>query len=277
MKHGTSDAWSQGQQVCWLPLERISPRPSVNAEPSSGTLEQLAESIRLHGLVQPITVQATPGGRYIIVSGNRRFMACRMLGMSHMDAVVLHGLGDDPSLSTLMDGLLSGRMHYLEAASALHRLLEEGYSRDALARLLGCTASTVAQRALLAELDQETAAFLLEHGLPECYARALVKLPDSHGRLSIAHRAAKEHLCVRDVELLVASAQSRLPVPPLPGQHTIALMRDHRLYLNAIRSIVAQMQEAGIQATKEERTLDGSVEITLRLPTRRRRAAKRSF
>lgn len=273
MKHG-SNAWEYGEQVCWLPLERISPRPSVGMEPADGmTLEQLADSIRVHGLVRPITVQSAGGDRYVVVSGNRRFLACRMAGMTHIDAVVLAGVGMDGTAQTLLDGLLSGRLHYLEEASALHRLLEAGYSRDEVARLLGCTAATVAQRAHLAELDGETANFLLEQGMSEGYARALLKLPDRRARLSIARQAARERLCIRDVELLVTSAQSRLPVPPVTGQRTIALMRDHRLYLNAIRSIVAQMQEAGIRATKEERSLDGSVEITLRLPTRRRRAA----
>lgn len=274
MKHSTNNAWAYGQQVCWLPLEHISPRPSVSAEQEGGTLEELAASIRLHGLAQPITVQRAPGGRYIIVSGNRRFMACRMAGMTHIDAVVLPGMGQEPAADSLLDGLLSGRMHYLEEASALHRLLEQGYSRDALARLLGCTAATVAQRARLTGLDGETAAILREHGMPECYARALFKLPDKKARVNIARQAARDHLCVRDVELLVTSAQARLPVPPVPGQRTIVLMRDHRLYLNAIRSIVAQMQEAGIHATAEERSLDGRVEITLRMPTRRRRAEK---
>lgn len=275
MKHGANDAQEYGEQVCWLPLERISPRPSVCMESADGmSLMELADSIRQHGLIQPITVRATGNGRYVIVSGNRRFMACRMAGMTHVDAVVLAGVAHDQAAEALLDSLLSHRMHYLEEASALQRLLTQGYSRDELARLLGCTAATVAQRAKLAELDEETRSFLLEQGMPERYARALLKLPDRRARLTIARQAAREKLCVRDVELLVASAQAHLPVPPVPGR-TIALMRDHRLYLNAIRSIVAQMQETGIQATAEERNLDGSVEITLRLPTRRRRAAQR--
>lgn len=277
MKHSVNDAQEYGQQVCWLPLERISPRPSMCMEPTDGmTLMELADSIRQQGLIQPITVRATRNGRYVVVSGNRRLMACRMAGMTHVDAVVLAGIVGDQAADTLLDGLLSGRMHYLEAATALQRLLAQGYSRDELARLLGSTAATVAQRARLAELDEETKSFLLEQGMPERYARALLRLPDRRARMSIARQAAREKLCVRDVELLVTSAQAHLPVPPAPGRRTIALMRDHRLYLNAIRSIVAQMQETGIQATAEERNLDGSVEITLRLPTRRRRAVQRT-
>lgn len=277
MKHSANNAQEYGEQVCWLPLERISPRPSVCMETTDSlSLMELADSIRQHGLIQPITVRAAQNGRYVIVSGNRRLMACRMAGMTHVDAVVLAGVATDQTADTLLEGLLSGRLHYLEEGAALQRLLAQGYSRDELARLLGSTAATVAQRARLAELDEETRSFLLEQGMPERYARALLKLPDRRARLSIARQAAREKLCVRDVELLVTSAQAHLPVPPAPGRRTIALMRDHRLYLNAIRSIVAQMQETGIQATAEERSLDGSVEITLRMPTRCRRAARRT-
>lgn len=277
MKHSANNAQEYGEQVCWLPLERISPRPSVCMETTDSlSLMELADSIRQHGLIQPITVRAAQNGRYVIVSGNRRLMACRMAGMTHVDAVVLAGVATDQTADTLLEGLLSGRLHYLEEGAALQRLLAQGYSRDELARLLGSTAATVAQRARLAELDEETRSFLLEQGMPERYARALLKLPDRRARLNIARQAAREKLCVRDVELLVTSAQAHLPVPPAPGRRTIALMRDHRLYLNAIRSIVAQMQETGIQATAEERSLDGSVEITLRMPTRCRRAARRT-
>lgn len=276
MRNGLNHA--MGGQVCWLPMERISPRPSVGLEPTDGTtLMELVDSIRLHGLVQPITVQATRSGRYVIVSGNRRFMACRMAGLSHIDAVVLEGVAPDLEAQPLLESILSGNLHYLEEADAMKRLLERhGFTRDELARSLGCTAASVAQRIRLAELDGELQAFLLEQGLPERYAHALVKLPHRRARMSIARQAVRERLCVRDVELLVASAQTRLPVPPLPGGRTITLVRDHRLYLNAIRSIVAQMQEAGIEATTAERTLDGSVEVVLHLPTRRRRARKDS-
>lgn len=262
------------QQVCWLPLERISPRPSVGLEPTDGTtLMELTESIRLHGVIEPIAVQRTHSGRYVIVSGNRRFMACRMAGLTHIDAVVLDGVEADQAAGPLIESILSGRMHYLEEAAAMKQLTEQhGLTRDELARSLGCTAALVAQRIRLADMDQELQAFLIEYGLPERYARALMKLPDRRARMAIARQIIREKLCIRDVELLVASAQSRLPVPPLPGGRTITLVRDHRLYLNAIRNIVAQMQEAGIEATTAERTLGDSVEVTLRLPTRRRRA-----
>ncbi|MBE5804817.1 MAG: ParB/RepB/Spo0J family partition protein [Clostridiales bacterium] len=277
MKHGVNRQGC-GEQVCWLPMDRITPRPSLGMEAAdSMTLMELVDSIRLHGLIQPITVQATRGGRYVIVSGNRRFMACRMAGLTHVDAVVLEGTAPDQAARAVLESIMGGGMHYLTEATALKQLMDQhGFTREELARLLGCTAANIAQRVRLTELDAGLRAFLLEQGMPERYAQALLKLPDRRVRMDIARQAVREKLCVRDVELLVASAQARLPVPPVQGRRTIALMRDHRLYLNAIRSIVAQMQEAGIAATTDERVLDGSVEVILRLPTRRRRAGQES-
>ncbi len=77
------------QQVCWVPVERIVTQQGRVSHEDSASLNELAESIRRDGLIQPITVRPMLGGRFEIVSGNRRSLACRMLGMTHIDAVIL--------------------------------------------------------------------------------------------------------------------------------------------------------------------------------------------
>ncbi|MGN1019349.1 MAG: ParB/RepB/Spo0J family partition protein [Aristaeellaceae bacterium] len=262
------------QQVCWLPLDRITPRINQPfSREDSQSMAEMCESIRRDGLLQPITVQRMGNGGFMIVSGNRRYLACRMLGMTHIDAIVLPGAPEDQSLQETLEMLLSRRMHYLDEARAMARILDSGVmTRESLARYLGITTATLRDKLRLLELDEGLCILLVEQGLPERIAQALLRLPDNRARMSIALQAAREHLTVRDVELLVASAQTKLPVPPAPGGRTITLMRDHRLYLNAIRAIAAQMEEAGLNANMTERTLPDAVEVTLRLPTRRRRS-----
>ena len=262
------------QQVCWLPMDSISPRGTCQlVREDSVSLTELAGSIRLHGLMKPITVQRVGNGRYTVVSGNRRLMACRMLGMTHIDAVVLWPSPDTQNAQQLMEALLSGRLHYLEQAHALQALsVSYGYNREELARTLGTTAATVSARIHLVALDQALQVFLMEEGLPERIAQALLRLPDKQARMLIARKAAAQRLSVREVEALISSAMNRLPVPPLPGGRTIYRMRDHRLYLNAIRSIVAQMREAGVTVTADEHQLADRVEVTLSISTRRRRS-----
>ena len=270
--HETSCA----QQVCWLPVDCISPRTSQPfGREDSPSLAEMCESIRRDGLIHPITVQRMGEGRFVVVAGNRRYMACRLLGMTHIDAVILPGPAQDEGLQEVLTLLGSGRLHYLEEARAMEDVLNSGaMNRDELARYLGITTATIREKLKLMELDEPLRVLLLEEGLPERAARALLRLPDCRARMTIALRAARERLSVRDVELLVTSAQTRLPVPPPPGGKTITLMRDHRLYLNAIRAIAAQMKEAGMSAQMTERTLPDAVEVTLRLPTRRRRRSQ---
>ena len=262
------------RQVCWLPVDSIAPREEAAFAVEGGMpLEALAESIRREGLHKPVTVEHVGGGRYRILSGNRRLTACKMAGLTHVDAVVLTAATADMDARSLMEALLSGRLHYIEEAAALERLTTVyGMRRESLAAALGKTPAVIAQKLRLTRLDSELRALLLEEDLPECTARTLLKLPDRQARMLIARKAAAQRLCVRDVELLVKSAMSRLPVPPLPGGRTISLMRDYRLYLNAVRAIVAQMQEAGLTVTAAERRAGESVEMTIRVATKRIRA-----
>lgn len=276
MQYSSSGVPVHAQQVCWLPVDSISPRGTCQlSREDSVSLAELAGSIRLHGLMKPITVQRVGHGRFTVVSGNRRLMACRMLGMTHVDAVVLWPGPQTQNAQQLMDSLLSGRLHYLEQAHALQSLSTVyGCNREELARALGTTAAVVSARIHLVALDEELQIFLMEEGVPERIAQALLRLPDREARMLIARKAAAQGLSVREVEALISSAINRLPVPPMPGGRTIYRMRDHRLYLNAIRSIIAQMREAGVEVAADEHQAADRVEITLAISTRRRRSER---
>ena len=276
MQYGSPGVPVHAQQVCWLPMDSISPRGTCQlGRDDSVSLAQLAGSIRAHGLMKPITVQRVGHGRYTVVSGNRRLMACRMLGMTHIDAVVLWPSPETQNAQQLMDSLLSGRLHYLEQAHALQALSTVyGCNREELARALGTTAAAVSARIHLVALDEELQILLMEEGVSERIAQALLRLPDREARMLIARKAAAQCLSVREVEAMVSSSLNRLPVPPMPGGRTIYRMRDHRLYVNAIRSIVAQMEEAGVQVALDERQAADHVEITLAISTRRRRSER---
>lgn len=265
--------FSGAQQVCWLPLDRITPRVAQPFSREEGeSMAELCASIRRDGLISPITVQRMAGGGFMVVSGNRRYLACRMLGLSHIDAVVVPGMAAEDSLREMVDALLSRQLHYLEEGRVIQRVLDSGLmGREALARHMGVTSATLREKLRCNDLQEDLRILLMEQNLPEGIARALLRLPDHAARMRIALKAARERLSIREVEVLVASAQHRLPAPPMPGGKTIALVRDHRLYLNAIRAIAAQMKEAGLDGQMTERTLPDAVEVTLRLPTRCRR------
>lgn len=274
MQYGSPGAQRSMQQLCFLPVDRISPRQTCSlSQEDASSLSALAESIRAGGLMRPITVQKTGDGRYTVVSGNRRLMACRMLGMTYVDAVVLWSGPRELNAPGLMQSLMSGRLHYLEQARALQALnLVHGLSREDIARSLGASAEQITSLIHLTALDEELQVFLMEESVPERIAQALLRVPDREARMRIARQAARQRLSVRDVEAMVSSALTRLPIREQGGGRTIRRMRDHRLYLNAIREIIAQMQEAGVEASVSERQAADRIELTLTMSTRRRRS-----
>lgn len=253
-----------GRQVCWLPVNSIVPNPSQPRQAFDDyALLSLASSIRQHGLLQPITVRARDYG-YEIVMGERRYRACCLLGFTHIDAFVLPVTEGESALLALIENVQRENLHYFEEAEAYEKLIRGGMTQELLARRLGKSASAVANKIRLLKLDGELRQFLTEEGLSERHARALLALPDGVARLRIARLAARDRLSVRETEQLVAKAQRRLPVPPT-GRKVISLVRDYRLYANAVKSVVRQMQETGMPAEMEVSEGEGWIDMRIRM------------
>ena len=252
------------RQACALPIDRVFPNPrQPRREFDELKLMELASSIRQHGLLQPITVRAAGGG-FEIVMGERRYRACVMLGFSQIDAFILSVSDGESTLLALIENLQREDLHYFEEAEAYAALLSQGVTQEALARRLGKSASGVANKLRLMKLDPELRQFLWEEGLSERHARALLPLPDAAARMRIARQAAQQHLTVRETEALVQKALRRLPTPP--KRKVISLVRDTRLYLNAIKSLLKQMQDTGLSARMDTEETASFTEIRIRIP-----------
>lgn len=273
-----------------LPITRISPRPSLCKGQEVASLQELAESIRRYGLMRPVTVRRMGMGRYVIVSGNRRLAACRMLGMTCIGVRILSDDARWQPAERLLEALLMRRMHYLEEADALRALHEvHGIPWEALSGKLGVSAQRLERQAGLSGLADELQALLLEEGVPIRIALALMPVRGDKIRMEVAQRIVRERLCVRDAALL-ATAEARRDWRTAASKNEVnnrgkeesrnntrkivGVIRDHRLYINAIREIAGQLKAAGFGATVAERQVSGQMEMIIRVPVRRRRAER---
>ena len=255
---------TQGRTACTLPMDLICPNPcQPRKEFDEMKLMELASSIRQHGLLQPITVRAAGGG-YEIIMGERRFRACQLLGLSRIDAFILPADDGECALLALIENLQREELHYFEEAEAYYSIIARGMPQEALARRLGKSASGVANKLRLLKLEPELRAYIREEGLSERHARALLALPDGAARFRIARQAAGQHLTVRETEVLVQRAQKRLPTPP-QGRRVISLVRDQRLYVNAIKSVFRQMRDTGLDAQMETAEEGEWLEMRIRI------------
>lgn len=240
-------------QVRWVPLDDIV--DAGDAEAAGGGEVLLA---------------LRADGRYTLLRGRERLANLRRAGQGFVNAVVSPGECLDGRLSRLLDGLARGSVHYLDEAEAYRSLLLAGMSAQELALRLGRAPATVRKKLRLLNLGQEVARELRAQGLCEGYAHALLRVPGIQGRLRVLKHIAEGGLSLKDAERLVDDVLSRMPVPMTAGRRLKPLMRDSRLYINAIRGIVEQMRDAGLDAGIEVIMGRSVAEVRVSVPLMRR-------
>ncbi len=258
------------KQVCWLEMDRIAPNPNQPRKVFEATaLRELAESIQQCGLLQPISVRALDAERYELISGARRMAACKQLGMTHIDAIVLSASTRDSALLALIENLQREDLHFFEEAEGYASVLKRFViSQEELASSIGRSQSTVANKLRLLRLEQPVRELLRLHEMTERHARALLRLPEGEERLKAVQQAAARGLNVQQTEALIAQILEKLRKQQegAPRRKVISLMRDHRLYINAIRDIIQQMKASGITAEYTLQDMGDRIEMRVTMP-----------
>lgn len=187
-------------------LDALEPNPRQPRDDfEEAALDELAHSIREHGILQPIVVRpAAVADRYEIVAGERRFRAARRAGLSEVAVVVRHTRDDALLTEALVENLHRSDLNPVEEALAYQQLLDDfGMTHDVLATKLGRSRSAITNTLRLlglpVGLQEQVAAGLLSAG----HARALLALPDAAQQERVAQRIAAEGLSVRATEELV--------------------------------------------------------------------------
>ena len=246
----TRDIQPSYRAVCYVPTALIRPRPySVRGEGGGGDLLELASSIRQYGLLQPITVRAVEGG-YEIVLGERRLQACILLGFSYIDAFVLQAGEQEAALYSLLENIQQTPLHYFDLALSFSAQVARGASLENIARQTGKSALWVSRKMELTRLAPDVQDYIREVGLSERHARALLRIPGPEEQLRIARKAAHLHLSPRETEAMIEK-EGRHPPDIPPRRKVISMVWEPRLYLNAIRDIVRQMRDTGMEAYDE--------------------------
>jgi len=207
-----------------IPIDRIRPNPrQPRQRMDPGQLDELAASIREHGVLQPILVTETLDG-YQLVAGERRFRASQQAGLERIPAVIRQLADRDQLELALVENLQRADLGAMEEAHAFHALVEEfGLTHDTIARRVGRAKSTITNTLRLLVLDPEVQAAIADGRLTEGHARAIGGLSPSQ-QAHVARTVVDQGFNVRQTEELVrrlrepkaaATAVKRLPDPDL--------------------------------------------------------------
>lgn len=250
---------SKPEAVTSLRLQVIQPRkdqPRKDFDVSS--LQILADSIREHGIIQPILVRERmeEPGRYEIVAGERRYRAAEMAGLDEVPVVVMSGDDLEVAKVSLIENVQRKDLNPVEEALAYQALIDRfGLTQEQVATQAGKNRSTITNMLRLLELPEEVLALLKDGKLSMGHARALLGLEDAGEMVRLAEKTVEKEYSVREVERLVRLANQRKEEPektPEPDQKTV-YMKDLETRL---------MQQMGRRVRIHQTARKKTVELT---------------
>ena len=254
------------RKVLWLPAAEIRPNPMQPRRTFEETgLRELAESIRRHGILQPLTVRRTAAG-WELVAGERRLRAAVLAGLETVPCLEAEVDGRASALLALVENLQRRDLHYLEEAEAIAAFLHQtGMTQEAVAAQLGMSPSALANKLRLLRLSPDCRRMLVEHGLSERHARCLLRLEGEEDRMSALRYIVDHQLTVAQAEQYVERRLIALQSTP-PARRKAFILKDVRLFLNSLDRGLRLVREAGVDARTERTDTEDAIFLTIRIP-----------
>ena len=259
-------------QILRLPVEAIAPNPAQPRRDFDPVpLSELADSIRRHGILQPLSVRRTEAG-WELVAGETPPSGGKAGGPFKRPLSPGRGGGrQESALLALIENIQRRDLHYLEEAAAIAAYLRRsGATQEEAAARLGRSPSALANKLRLLRLSPECCRLLVENGLTERHARALLRLEDEEERLDALRHMIRGHLNVAQTEQYIEKRLARLQATP-PAGRRIFLLKDVRLFLNSLDRGLRLIREAGVGAESRREDTEDAILLTIRIPKAVRR------
>ena len=203
------DNASEVQVKKTLRISEIEPnrsQPRKNFDETA--ISALADSIREHGVLQPLLVRPMPMGGYQIVAGERRWRAARMLGLDEVPVVIRDMTEIEAAQIALIENLQRENLNPIEEALGYRKLQDDfDMKQEEIAKTVGRSRSVIANAIRLLRLPEEIQQYLIDGSISTGHARALLGFDDEEMMLAVARRAAAGLLTVRQVEKLVSDSE----------------------------------------------------------------------
>ena len=257
-----------GERVRLIACGEISRNPiRLRDEIPDRSLLSLADSIHRHGILVPLTVcRADRAGQgYVLISGQRRLRAAELLGLQSVPCVILPHSERLCAEFAVIESLQNRELNFFEQAQAIDRLITVcGLSRDEAARRLSCSQSYIANKLRLLRLSEPERALIIERGLSERHARAVLRLNDPDERLAALREIAGSTMTVAAAEQMIEQRVCRSveQVEPRPGRS----VRDVTPFANTLSRALRSLELAGVHCNSHRIEGDGYVEFRIRIP-----------
>ena len=230
---------AQTLRVSEIEPNKNQPRKTFDNE----TLRQLADSIREHGVIQPLIVRSLPNGNYQIIAGERRWRAAKMAGLSEIPVQIRNDLTDEQTMQIAMiENLQRENLNPIEEALGYKELMDKyKMTQDSLAKTLGKARSSIANSLGLLSMPNGVQELLRNGILSVGHCKALKKIRDEALMIELAHKAAEGELSVRNVEAIARRETERLKEEAESGENQDKVINKRLSYYTEIEASLSEL------------------------------------
>lgn len=246
-------------RVVFLPAKSIRPNPNQpRQEFSQEALEELALSIRAHGILQPLSVRRA-GLQYELIAGERRLRAGIRAGLTEIPCIVMTMDDQESAMTALIENLQRQDLDYIEEAKGLSSLMSGfSLSQEQAAKLIGKSQSAVANKLRLLRHSFPVLELLRRYGLTERHARALLKIPTEAEKAAAIETIAAKEMNVAQTERYIESLIH--PEEKKEERGNVALL------LSRLDNTLTKIQKSGVCAVSERRETEKEIVLTITIP-----------
>ncbi|WP_430789548.1 nucleoid occlusion protein [Virgibacillus flavescens] len=245
---------------------RFQPRTIFNEE----KITELAQTIKTHGMIQPIVVRKIEEDDYELIAGERRWRAVQSLGWENAPVIVQEMTDTETASVALIENLQREELTVIEEARAYARLLElHSITQEALAQRLGKNQSTIANKLRLLKLDDEVQQALLNKQITERHARALIKLKEQEKQIKLLRDIIEHDLNVKQTEERIEKMENKKDEPKKKKPKLKGVNKDMRIAVNTIRQSLTMVSDTGIDVETDEKDLDDYYQFTIKIPKKK--------
>jgi ParB family chromosome partitioning protein len=244
-----------------IELSKIEPNPN---QPRTifedDTLDELAASIRTHGIIQPITLKEIDVDRYMIIAGERRYRAALKIGLVQIPAYIKTAADENTAEIALIENIQREDLNAVEIALAYQKLIDtNGFTQEQLSERVGKKRTTIANYLRLLKLPAEIQVGLKNKRIDMGHARALISLDDPEVQLALYEQIIVQGMSVRNVEELVRNAmEDNLPETPNPPKAPRKLLPDE---YKSLMEHLSDFFRTKVKMTYNDETGKGKVTI----------------
>lgn len=257
-----------------IPVDSIIPNPNQPRKSfKREQLEELAESIKIFGVISPIQVRKIDESAYELVSGERRLRAAKLADLKTIPAIEMSIGEKDSAVIAIIENVQREDLTFFEEAESYRQLMKYyEMTQEEIAGRLGKSQSFVANKIRLLKLSPKIVQKIKDAGLSERHARALIRVPDEDIQSDVIDQILKKDLNVKKTEALVEEIRNNV----LTNNYDEKITREKKarvksfinaqIYINTIKSAYKEIKQSRKDVSYQEKEKDDSIQIVITIP-----------